>query len=224
MAQHVMTQLRSEGRVRRAQLGVTVQPVTADMAASLQLKDVGGAIVSSVTPGSAADRAGVQRGDIIMSFNGQPATDANVLRNRIAEATPGAKATIVVNRDNQTRELTVTLGEAAPASARRGDRSGDDAAEEHASLGVTVAPMTPELAGQLGLPRNARGLVIEDVQDDSRAADAGLRAGDVIEEVNRQPVQSVADLRSALEKGADRPLLLLVNREGNQVFVTAGRS
>ena len=151
-------------------------------------------------------------------------TDTNVLRNRIAEATPGAKATIVVNRDNQSRELTVTLGEATPASKGRGDRSGDDAAEEHASLGVTVAPMTPELAGQLGLPRNAKGLVIEDVQEDSRAADAGLRAGDVIEEVNRQPVQSVADLRAALEKAADRPLLLLVTREGNQVFVTAGRS
>ena len=72
--------------------------------------------------------------------------------------------------------------------------------------------------------RNSKGLVIEDVQENSRAADAGLRAGDVIEEVNRQPVQSVADLRAALEKAADRPLLLLVTREGNQVFVTAGRS
>ena len=224
MANHVMTQLRADGRVRRAQLGVTVQPVTADMAASLQLKDTGGAIVSSVTPGSAAERAGVQRGDIIMSFNGQPASDYNVLRNRIAEAAPGSKATIVVNRDNKTRELSATLDEATPANKGRGTRSGDDDADAHASLGVTVAPMTPELAGQLGLPRSSKGLVIQDVQDDSRAADAGLRPGDVIEEVNRQPVQSVADLRSALEKGGDRPLLLLVNREGNQVFVTAGRS
>ena len=106
MANHVMNLLRTEGRVRRAQLGVTVQPVTPDMAASLQLKDVSGAIVSSVTPGSAADRAGIQRGDIIVSFNGQPAGDSNTLRNRIAEATPGSKATVVINRDNKPRELT----------------------------------------------------------------------------------------------------------------------
>jgi Do/DeqQ family serine protease len=222
MANHVMTLLKSEGRVRRAQLGVTVQPVTADIAESLQLKDVGGALVSSVTPGSPAERAGVQRGDVIVSFNGQPAGDANALRNRIAEAAPGSRATLVVNRDNKTRELSVTLGEAPSKSARADERG--EAGEDHTALGVSVAPLTPEVASQLGLPRQTRGLVVQDVVEDSRAADAGLRAGDVIVEVNRQPVQSVADLRSAVQRAADRPLLLLVNREGNEVFITAGRS
>jgi serine protease Do len=219
MANHVMNLLRSEGRVRRAQLGVTVQPVTPAMAASLQLKDVSGAIVSSVTPGSAAERAGIQRGDIIVSFNGQPAGDSNTLRNRIAEATPGSRATVVINRDNKPHELNVTLGEAA-STASRPARRGDDG-EGQASLGVTVAPLTPELAGQLGLSRQSRGLVVQDVEDGSHAADAGIRPGDVIEEVNRQPVQSAADLRAALERAADRPVLLLINRAGNEVFVTA---
>jgi len=223
MANHVMTLLRTEGRVRRAQLGVTVQPVTADMAESLRLKDVGGAIVSSVTQGSAAERAGIKRGDIIVSFNGEPATDANTLRNRIAEAAPGSRATIVINRDNAARELTVTLGEAESKAARADRRSDDDAAGQ-AALGVYVEPLTPDVANQLGLPRQTRGLVVQDVQDDSRAADAGIRPGDVIQEVNRQPVQNVEEFRAAIQQSADRPVLLLVNREGNEIFVTAGRS
>ena len=90
MAKHVMDQLRTNGKVTRAQLGVTVQPVTSDMAESLGLKQVGGAIVSSVTPGSAADHAGLKRGDVIESFNGQPVHDINTLRNRVAEAGPGS--------------------------------------------------------------------------------------------------------------------------------------
>jgi Do/DeqQ family serine protease len=223
MANHVMTLLRTEGRVRRAQLGVTVQPVTADMAQSLRLKDVSGAIVSSVTPGSAAERAGIKRGDIIVSFNGEPAADANTLRNRIAEAAPGSRATIVINRESATRELSVTLGEAESKAARADRRSDDDAAGQ-AALGVYVEPLTPEVANQLGLPRQTRGLVVQDVQDDSRAADAGIRPGDVIQEVNRQPVQNVEEFRAAIQQSADRPVLLLVNREGNEIFVTAGRS
>jgi serine protease Do len=129
---------------------------------------------------------------------------------------------VVINRDNKSRELTVTLGEANAAAARP-DRRGDDDAEGQASLGVTVAPLTPELATELGLSRQARGLVVQDVEADSRAADAGIQPGDVIEEVNRQPVQSVADLRDAIQRAADRPLLLLINRNGNEVFVTASR-
>src|SRR5206468_1901028 len=103
MARHVMDDLRKDGHVRRAQLGVTVQPVTSDMAASLGLKQVGGAIISSVTSGSAADRAGLKRGDVIESFNGQPVHDTNTLRNRVAEAQPGSNATVVIVRDGGER-------------------------------------------------------------------------------------------------------------------------
>ena len=83
-----------------------------------------------------------------------------------------------------------------------------------------MAPLTPELASRYGLPRDTRGVVVRDVDPDGRAADAGIEAGDVIEEVNRQPVQSVEDLRAALRKSTDRPVLLLVNRQGNGRFVT----
>ena len=89
MAKHVMDELRTSGKVTRAQLGVSVQGVTSDLAESLGLKDVGGALIGSVTPGSAADRAGLKRGDVIKAFNGQPVRDTNTLRNRVSEAEPG---------------------------------------------------------------------------------------------------------------------------------------
>jgi flagellar biosynthesis protein FlhG len=129
----------------------------------------------------------------------------------------------VISRDNAERELTVTLGE-AESKAARADRRSDDEAGGHAALGVYVEPLTPEVANQLGLPRQTRGLVVQDVQDDSRAADAGIRPGDVIQEVNREPVQNIEEFRAAVARSADRPVLLLVNREGNEIFVTAGRS
>ena len=118
MASNVMNDLRNGGRVHRAQLGVTVQPMTSDLAASLGLKQTTGAIVSSVQSGSAADHAGVKRGDVIKSFNGQDVQDTNTLRNRVASATPGSNAALVVIRDGSERTLTVKLDEVAASTER----------------------------------------------------------------------------------------------------------
>ena len=210
MAKHVMDDLRTKGKVTRAQLGVTVQQVTADMAQSLGLKQPGGAIVSSVAEGSAAERAGLKRGDVITSFNGEPVRDFNSLRNRVAAAGPGSTAEVVVIRDGGEKRFSVKLDElAADRLARRGsnDRGGDRAESDRTALGVSVTT-------------DRRGLVVEEVDPEGRAADAGIRQGDVIQEVNRQPVKSVEDLRSALRKSSDRPALLLIDRNGNDVFVT----
>jgi len=222
MAKRVMDDLRTKGRVTRAQLGVTVQGVTSDMASNLGLKQASGAIVSAVSPGSAAERAGMKRGDVIQSFNGQPVHDTNTLRNRVAEAGPGTAADVAILRDGSERHLSVKLDEASPArSARRGggERDGADASDSSA-LGVSVTPVTPELAARLGAPKDARGLLVQDVAADGRAANAGIRTGDVIEEVNRQPVQTVEDLRAGLKRSTDKPVLLLINRQGASVFVT----
>jgi S1-C subfamily serine protease len=218
MAKSVMDQLRSTGKVTRSQLGVTVQQVTSDIAQNLGLKHAGGAIVSSVTPGSAADKAGVKQGDVIESFNGQPVQDFNSLRNRVAATTPGTKADLTVVRDGAEKHLSVQLAEANP-SKRAGGDDGDPDSSDKAALGVSVAPLTPEMASRLGT-KSAEGLVVQNVDPDGRAADAGIRSGDVIESVNRQPVKSVEDLRSALKRNADRPVLLLINRQGSSVFVT----
>jgi len=112
MAEHVMTDLRTEGRVRRARLGITVGPITPERAATLKLAEVSGALIRDVAPNSAADRAGLKSGDVVLSFNGRSVTDANMLRNRIGESTPGSKATLGFARDGKTREVTVTLGDA----------------------------------------------------------------------------------------------------------------
>jgi serine protease Do len=220
MAKHVMDDLRNNGRVRRGQLGVTIQPVTSDLAESLGLKQVGGAIVISVVPDGAADRAGLKQNDIIRSFNGQPVQDINSLRNHVADLGPGASATLVVNRDGTDRDLTVKLDEVSGTkSARDGsDSTAPDA--DKSSLGISVEPLTPELASRAGVPRSVHGMLVEGVNPDSRAADAGLQAGDVIEAVNRQPIASADELRAAVKRSADRPALLLVNRQGHEHFVT----
>jgi Do/DeqQ family serine protease len=207
MARHVMDELRTHGKVTRAQLGVSIQPVTSDMASSLGLKQVGGVIISSVTPGSAADRAGLKRGDVIQSFNGQAVHDINALRNRVADAAPGKTAEVVIQRDGAEKHVSVTLAE---ASAEKSARASEGAAtDDKGALGLSVSPS-----------KDSRGLVVEDVNPDGRAADAGIERGDVIEEVNRQPVKTIDDLRAAVKKTTDRPMLLLVNRQGNEVFVT----
>ena len=154
MARHVMDQLRQDGRVRRAQLGIAIQPVTSELADSLGIKEVGGALVSSVEPGSAADRAGVKRGDVIKSFNGLAVHDTNSLRNRVASTMPGSNATVVVLRDGREQTLTVKLGELAASRTARRDAEGDNA--DRTALGVSVAPLTPELASKAGVPKDVR--------------------------------------------------------------------
>jgi Do/DeqQ family serine protease len=221
MARHVMDALKAEGRVRRARLGVTVQPLTSDMAESLGLRRVAGAIVGSVEPGSAADRAGVQRGDVIRSFDGRTVDDSNMLRNRVAETTPGSEVPLVVVRDGREQTLAVKLDEApAPGWARGG--GGD--ADEHPTLGVVVVPLTPELADRAGLAKDAPGVWVRQVDPDGRAAAAGIQPNDIIQEVNRTPVRDADDLRAALRAADDRPVLLLVNRGGRDLFVTVRTS
>ncbi len=219
MAHHVMDQLKTNGKVTRSQLGVTVQQVTEDMAQSLGLKQPGGAIISSVAAGSAADQAGLKQGDVIESFNGQTVHDFNSLRNHVAETAPGTNATVAIVRDGAEKSVTVKLEEANPEKSARDDRSGSKG-DNTAGLGIAVSPLTPQLADRLGIDKDSTGVVIEDVDPDGRAADAGLQPGDVIAKVNRRPVQSVEELRTAVKNGGDKPVLLLVNRKGTEIFVT----
>jgi Do/DeqQ family serine protease len=217
MAKFVMTELRTNGTVRRARLGVSIQPVDSELAASLGLKEVSGAIVNSVDGGSAAAKAGVQVGDVIKSYNGQAVRDTNVLRNRVAETKPGTSATLVVVRDGKEQTLNVTLDALqGPQTARSGDAAPDDRTQ----LGVSVVPLTPQLAEQAGAPRNARGLLVQDVAPDGRAAAAGIQAGDIIREVNRKPADNIDTLRAEVRNTTDRPLLLLVMRGERDLFLT----
>lgn len=217
MAKVVMAQLEKGGKVRRGMLGVSIQPVTSDIAASMKLKEVRGALVGGVTPGSPADRAGLKTGDVIIALNGQPINDPNDLRNRIASTPPGTQVTLRVIREGAERDVTVTLGETTPESAAAQQRGSSGGGGQ---LGLDVQPLTPDEAAQLGLPRNSRGVLVRNVDPSGPAADAGLTAGDVIVEVNRQPVRSPEDLRAAAQKSGSQPVLLLVNRGGRTMFLT----
>jgi len=219
MAKTVMMQLVKSGKVERGQLGVTAQRITSELARSLGLKDVKGVLISNVLPGGPADKAGIKVGDVITQLNGQPVEDPNSFRNKIATSPPGTQVTLNYIRDGKEQQTTATLQELKPeqASAQQGQGP-----QGRGQLGLTVEPMTPALAGQLNLPSNTQGLVVTDVDPTGPAADAGIQAGDVIEQVNRQPVKSVADMQAALAKSEGRPALLLINRGGQTQFVTVG--
>jgi serine protease Do len=222
MARSVMDQLIKGGKVRRGQLGIVVQKVTSDIAANLGIQETRGVIVSSVKSGSAAEKAGIKRGDVITAINGTAVNDPNTFRNKVASTQPGTEVTLTVLRDNREQELRATLGEFTPEGAKPGGdgEGGGGGDSETGKLGVGVQPLTPDLASQLNLPTGTQGLVVMQVDPAGPAAEAGVQRGDVIEEVNRQPVRSAADLKSALQRTGERAALLLINRRGEDVFLT----
>ncbi len=218
MARKVMDQLIENGQVRRGMLGVTVQGIDADMAKSLGLEKAGGAIVSEVQPGSPAEKAGLQTGDVVLALNDTPIDSSNALRNQVAPLGPGASVTLSISRNGEKKELATTLAE-LPSN---GDAAPTPAAAKESTWGLAIQPLTPELSRELG--KDARGVVVAGVNPGSPAADAGLQKGDVIRRVNGREVESAESLKSALDQSGDRPALLLVSREGRNVFVTMDRA
>ena len=219
MAKNVTGQLTAKGKVQRGMLGVGIQPVTSDIAASLGMKETRGVLVNSVAPGGPADKAGVKPGDVITAMNGKAVNDPNVFRNEIASTAPGTEASFTLLRNGKEQQVSTKLGELTVARARGERQQGGGGNEGGARLGITVAPLTPEIASQLRLKPNTRGVVVEAVDPAGPAARAGVQPGDVIQEVNRKPVSKLEDVRGALAASGDRPPLLLLNREGQTVFL-----
>jgi serine protease Do len=224
MARDVMGQLIKQGRVHRGMIGVGIQSVTADLAQSLGLQNVRGALVNEVRPASPAATAGVRRGDVIVAFNGSAVSDSNALRNMIARTQPGTPVSFTVARDGRELQLSATLSE-LPVEKSKEDEDEQAAASaasnaETGRLGVAVESLTPDAAAKMELPRDTRGLVVTSVDPEGPAADSGLRRGDVISEVNRKPIATREELRAALDTSGARPLLLLVTREGQTIFLT----
>lgn len=223
MAKNVMDQLVKNGKVRRGFLGVSLQPITSDLAASFKLSEPRGALAAQVEAGSPAERAGLKRGDVITAINGTSVTDTNSLRNRIAATQPGEQVSLTVLRNGAEQKIQATLGERPTQIARNEDGTPrgaeDNATPETNKLGLAVEPLTPELARQLEVKQGAQGLVVSEVAPDSPAADAGLRKGDIIEEVNGQQVRAASDIRTAIDRSQGRPVLMLINRGGSTAYV-----
>jgi Do/DeqQ family serine protease len=217
MAKNVMDQLVVNGRVHRGLLGVTVQNVTGDLVAGLGLTKAEGVIASAVTAGGAADKAGIKVGDVLLTYQGRPIVDSNTLRNEVAATKPGSAVKLEVLRNGDKREITATLDEMTPS--RGGNRAGDDEGDRSGKYGLTVEPLTPELAARLDVPRNIKGVVITGIDPAGAAASAGLREGDVIQQVNGKSVDDAGDVRDALESNGGKPSVLLVTRGEATIFV-----
>ena len=215
LAKPIVAQLAETGRVTRAWLGVSIQPLTPELASSFGLPDTAGALISGVMDDSPAARVGLRRGDVITKYDGRPVARSTDLPRVVAETPVGREVPVEVIREGKRLTLTVEVAEMDEPDRRA------SAAEPAATrLGIAARPVPPELARSRDLPEG-QGVLVERVEDGGKAQSAGLAAGDVIVEVNRTPVTSVDALQAALEKHpAGKPVLLLVNREGQSLYLT----
>ena len=196
----------------RGWLGVSIQEVTPELAKSFGLKEKKGALVAQVVSGSPAEKAGIEQGDVIVEFDGKNVADSKDLPRMVASTPVGKDVTIKLSRDGKVLDRQVKVGE----MEEKGEVAKTPSSKK--SLGITVQDLTPEIAKGLGLKRET-GVVVTGVESGSPAADAGIRTGDVIREVNRKPVKDVEDFGQKVEKakGSDN-ILFLVQRGQNNLF------
>lgn len=212
MADFVIEQLKQGGKVVRGWLGIYVQKLTPEIASSMNLKEDEGALVSDVTPGSPAEKAGIKRGDVIVEFDGEKIDDVTDLTTLSAVTPPGKEATIKLVRDGKTSEVTVKLGETPEQEARPAEEKSEK------MFGITVRELTPQIVQRFNLSVD-EGVIISDVERGSTAAEAGVRPGDVVIEVNKKPVKSLKDYTSALDEvKPGGTALLLVKRGENTIY------
>jgi serine protease Do len=218
LAHQVMDQILKNGKVVRAYMGILPQDMTPEMAKAFGEKDARGVVVGDVSPNSPASEGGLERGDILLEVNGKPVTDSNQLRMSISMMQPGTRVQVKVLRSGNQKEISLKLAEMPTESAKA--ESDDDNGPTKALEGVEVTNLTPRTAERLGLPAAATGVVVADIDPASKIADSGLRKGDVIQEVNHQPVKNVSEFQSAVKRAGSDPLLL-VNRQGRTLFIAA---
>lgn len=217
MARHDMDQILAHGKVDRGYLGILPQDVTPSMAKAFHTQ-VTGALVGDVTKDSPAARAGLQQGDIILSINGETINDANQLRLKVGLLGPNSKADLKVLRDGKTQQITVQLGEFPMNEERASVDKGNSS--QGALEGVSVEDITRQAVQQLKIPAQTKGVVVDQVSPSSSAAEAGLKEGDVIQQVNHRAVTNVNEFTQAVKSASkDNPILLLVNRQGNTMFM-----
>ncbi len=231
IAVHVINQLKEYGETRRGWLGVRIQTVTDDIADSLGMNGSYGALVAGVTEGGPAEDAGIEAGDVILSFNGEKVPSMRDLPRMVADTDIGVDVPVELLRDGETVTIPVTLGRLEEAEktvlATGGDEetSGDDATEVEQTtlLGMTLSAMTDALREEFDLAEDVNGVVVSEVDPNGPAAEKRVQAGDVIVEVAQEPVSSPADVQEKVdaleEDGRKTALLLLSNGNGELRFV-----
>ncbi|WP_282606528.1 DegQ family serine endoprotease [Pelagibius sp. Alg239-R121] len=225
LARNIVSQLREFGEVKRGWLGVHIQTVTEELAEGLRLKDSKGALVASVTEGGPAEQAGIQQGDVILKFDGRVVPDMRKLPRMVAETPIGESVDVVVWRRGEEKVVKVDLGrledEPQVAAVPQNPKS-EDVTGKVSDLGLALGQITPELRQQFELDDKTSGVVITAVDGNGTAAEKGLRAGDVIVEVDQEEVETPAEVQQRVEKAKEegyRVVTLLVFRQGDFQWV-----
>jgi serine protease Do len=218
MARNITDQIIHSGKVSRAFLGVLIQPVTPDLAKAFKLGKPEGALISNVNPNSPAERAGLKAGDVVTKINDRWVVDSRALQLIIGEMSPGRNVQLTIVRDGDERQYPVTLGEQPGQPSGTVGNSLKTSAERVLD-GVSLEALTPEFSRQYGVAGNTKGVVVRRVDPNCAASDAGLQQGDVILEVNRQPVSTVEQLNRYIDEGTTDTALLFVNHDGRTRYL-----
>jgi serine protease Do len=210
LARELVPQLKDNGKIVRGYLGVTIQKVTADIAATMGLKNEGGALVAEVAEGGPAERSGIKAGDVIVEFNGKLIKDSVELPLEVARVAPGKTVQVKILRDSKQSSIAVQIDQLKDSEVVAESRQDD--------FGMTVQPVTSAIAQSLGLER-AEGLLVSSVQPGSAADEAGLRRGDVITQINRSTVRDLADYKREIARAEGKSILFLVKRDKGSLFL-----
>jgi serine protease Do len=193
--------------VVRGFLGLLPQDITPVIAEQLGLKSTKGALVANVTPDTPAAEGGIQNGDVILELNGRQVENADSLRNMVAETAPGSTVKVKLMRDGQEQTVAVKVGTRPSAEQAR---TREELNRENTLSGVQVEELTPALRRQFNMPSSANGVMVVDVDPESSAAEEEIGRGDIIQEINRQPIRSVADFQNAAAQASGKNVLVLV--------------
>ena len=220
LAKEILPQLKANGAVTRGWLGVTVQALTPELAAPLKLEGKEGALVAQVTPGSPADKAGMERGDLIQTFAGKAVVRPRELSRAVAATEVGSTVEVTVLREGKPVKLSVKVEKLASSPEEQATGPHAESAGA-AALGLAIAALDDDLRQQLGLS-DAKGVVITAVEPGSPGANAGLRPGDLVVEADRKAVSSAAELDKQIASAGDSVLFLVRRGEGT-IFVAVSR-
>lgn len=222
MAQSIMGQLVQTGKVVRGWLGVSIQELTPELSSQFGITETKGVLVSDVMDDSPAKKAGFERADVIVEYDGKSMDSPTHLRNAVAQTPVGKKVVVKLIRDKKPKTIDLTIVEQPKSMSQNGDEDGGDAATPTGILSsLEVRDLTEELTGRYGLKSSERGVVIVRVKPGSTAEELGVREGDIVLEVNRQAVTSVKTFeRIAGKLPKDQAVLLLLKRQGRTIYLT----